>query len=158
MAPKGKASVSSSSASTRKRERDQFNRRDVEKKTKRFMEEKVHGKVDLKVLETFRVDADLFEEAVRKWYEAGNSKINPTKQKEMLVAYGAAEDAFGSVVVPDGGVTPDSLIDALDTATTTNNKERKDEKLLILLQYCSLLSPQDAFCIVLQCTAPFCRH
>jgi hypothetical protein len=143
MAPKAKSAAPTATVSNKKRERDQVNRRDIEKKTKRFMEEKVYGKVDLKVLETFRVDENLFEEAVRKWYEAGNSKINPSKQKEMLSAYGAAEDEFGSVVVPDGGPTPDSLIDALDIATSTNNKERKDEKLLILLQYCSLLSPQD---------------
>jgi capsid protein len=86
MAPKGKSSaLTSSMASTRKRERDQVNRRDVEKKTKRFMEEKVYGKMDLKVLETFRVDDDLFEEAVRKWYEAGNAKINPYEAERIAL-------------------------------------------------------------------------
>jgi hypothetical protein len=81
MAPKAKAIAPTATVSTKKRERDQVNRRDIEKKTKRFMEEKVYGKVDLKVLETFRVDENLFEEAVRKWYEAGNSKINPPSRK-----------------------------------------------------------------------------
>ena len=138
------AATSVEGGAPKKRERKQTSRRDAIEKAKRYMEVNVYGHVDSKVILTQRDgDNKLIEDRITDIYASGD-RMSPAKKKEIVHTFVSAGNVFKGLEL---GVSPPAP-EALDVATCSDNKKRSPDKLIILLSYCPLLSPQDTYLVL----------
>ena len=150
MVRRASASVAKRSApapeqsAAQKRNRIQDERRTVDMKVERFMQEKIYGKLAKDVIETKRADGQLLREAVAARIEQG-LVLSPSFMKEILTKYDALGNVFEGIEVAEMKTIPsDAFIDALDRATVADNKTRTVDPLILHVQYSNALHPKES--------------
>ena len=138
-------SSAADTATSRKRQRSQRDRRNILAKTERFMIDKVYGRLPPVIIETQRLNGRLIAEEVELRYQSGN--IGASAGEQILKDYGAIANPFTHMTVAAMAKAPsETFADALGRATAKCNKTRDCSLLYNHLQYCDKLEPAESRC------------
>ena len=86
----------------------------------------------------------LAERVLAEIQRGDRARLSAQFASNLLEMYGAVLNPFSTVIVqPSTEPTSDKLFDALALAIEKGNKKRSHEHFIIVLEYATLLSPQD---------------
>ena len=150
MAPKGssdrKRQFDSEGAAAAKRARVQVDRRDLEKRCDRALADHVYPVLSKQIVETERVDNKTIRELImEKLEQLGKSKrLGSTFWRDTIPKYSARASAIAQLTdTDDAQSVADELVDALEVATSMDNKERSTDALTLYLGYAPLINHKD---------------